>query len=250
MPPQLIHHHFLRLCGDTAVLLYALQQVRGSDVRSHDQYGVLKIYSAPLGISDPAVVKHLKQYIEHIRVGFLHLVKQHHRIGLPSDGLRKLPSLLIANIAGRRSNQAGYGIFFHIFAHVDTHHIVFVVEQSRCQGFGQFRLAHAGGAQEQERADGLARILDPRLGADDGLADLGDALVLADHSPVQFLVQMQGFVALALRQLGHRDAGPPGDDLGDLLIGHFLMHQGHIPGIDLLLFDFQLLFQCGQRTIA
>ena len=83
-------------------------------------------------------------------MGFLNLVKEHDAVGLPADCFRQLAPFLIAHISGRRPDQPGYGIFLHILAHINPHHIILVIKQRCRQGFGQFRLTHAGRPQEQK----------------------------------------------------------------------------------------------------
>ena len=66
--------------------------------------------------------------------------------------------------------------------------------------FAQLGLADPGGAEEDERADRAARILDPGAGPDHGVGDQLDRLVLADHPLVQDLVEPQQLLPLALLQ--------------------------------------------------
>ena len=65
------------------------------------------------------------------------------------------------------------------------------VEQGRGEGPGQFGLPDPGRAEEDERADRPARILDAGAGPDDGVGDQLDRLVLADDPLVQDLVEAQ-----------------------------------------------------------
>ena len=46
----------------------------------------------------------------------------------------------------------------------------------------QFGLAHAGGAEEEERPDRPARLAQARTAASDGIADGADGVVLPDQS--------------------------------------------------------------------
>ena len=100
------------------------------------------------------------------------------------------------------------------------------------------------GPEEDERADRALRVLDARARADDGVGDELHGLVLADHALVQDLVEAQQLLALALDQAGDRDAGPAGDDLGDLVLGDLLAQQ---PGLALLVVQALLL---GLRAAA
>ena len=57
-----------------------------------------------------------------------------------------------------------------------------------------------------------------RSASGDGL----DRLVLADDALVQALLHVDQLLDLALHQAGDGDAGPLGDDLGDVLLGDLL----------------------------
>ncbi len=145
---------------------------------------------------------------------------------MASDGLCQLTAFFIADISGRRSDQSGNGEFLHVFTHIDPDDIVFVIEQCFRKGLGQLGLADTGGTQEEERADRPVGILDAGTGPEDGFGYFRDRFILADDTFVQNVVQMQELFALALHQLGDRDAGPSGNDPGDLFIRHGVTKQG------------------------
>ena len=85
------------------------------------------------------------------------LVEQDHRVRAAADGLGELAAFVVADVAGRGADQAGHGVLRHVLAHVDAHHGMFVVEEELGQGAGEFGFADAGGAEEQEAADGPVR---------------------------------------------------------------------------------------------
>ena len=176
-------------------------------------------------------------------MGFFHFVKKHDRIRLPADCLRQLAAFLIAYISGRRPNQAGYGIFLHILAHVKAYHIILIVKKAGSQRFGQLSLAHARGAEEKEGTNRLTGILDAGFGADNRLRNLGHAFLLPNDTPVELFIQMEGLITLTLCKLGHRDARPAGDNFGNFLIADILMHQTKFLVLYLLFFHFQLALQ-------
>ena len=60
---------------------------------------------------------------------------------------------------------------------------------------------------------------------------------------------MQELFALALHELGDRDAGPPGDDLGDLLLGDAVAQQGALALLRGALLFLQLLPELGQAAV-
>ena len=107
------------------------------------------------------------------------------------------------------------------------------------------------GPEEQERADGAPRILDPGATAQDGVGDQVDGLVLADHPLVQDLGQAEQLLALALLEATHGDAGPAGDDVGDLLLGDDLPQQPAppLPGGQQLLLGLQATLQFRQLAV-
>ena len=108
----------------------------------------------------------------------------------------------------------------HVLGHVDADQRVLVAEQELGQRLGQLGLADAGRAEEDERADGPLGVLEAGARPPHGAGDGVDGLVLADDALVQRVLHLQQ----ALRSppaamLRHRDAGPDGDDLGDVLLG-------------------------------
>ena len=66
-------------------------------------------------------------------MGFFNLIKEHHAVGTAADLLRQLSRLIIAHITGRRANQLGDGVLFHIFGHVKPDQAVNAVEHFGCQ---------------------------------------------------------------------------------------------------------------------
>lgn len=114
-------------------------------------------------------------------------------------------------------------------AHVEADHAVLVAEQQLGEGLGQLRLAHAGRAEEEEGTHGAVRVAHTGPVAAHRLRDGGDRLVLADDPGVHLLLQLEELLLLAGGQLGHRDAGAPGDDVRDVPGGH-----GHDTGAPLL----------------
>ena len=196
-----------RAAGSISPLrVHALEQERRADVAGHDDDGVAEVDGAAVRVGEPAVVEDLQQHVEHVVVRLLDLVEQHHRVRAPAHGLGELAALVVADVAGRRADQARDGVLLHVLGHVDAHHVLFGVEQRRGERLGELGLAHAGRAQEDERADRAARVLDARAGAQDGVGHALHGLVLADHPLVQHLVEVQELLALGLDELRDGDA--------------------------------------------
>ena len=135
-----------------------------ADVRRHDDHGVAEVDRAALRVGEPAVVEHLQQRVEHVGVRLLDLVEQHHRVRLAADRLGELAALLVADVPGRRADQPADRVPLLVLAHVEADHVVLGVEQRRGERLGQLGLADAGGAEEDERPDRPARVLDARSG--------------------------------------------------------------------------------------
>ena len=72
-------------------------------VGGHDDDRIFEVHRAAVGVGDPAVVQDLQQDVQHVGVGLLDLVEQHHGVGLAADLLRQLARLVIAHIARRAS---------------------------------------------------------------------------------------------------------------------------------------------------
>ena len=66
---------------------HALNLVR-AEVRRHHDHGVLEIDGAPLAVGHAAIVEHLQQNIENIRMRLFDFVEQDHRVRLASHRLR------------------------------------------------------------------------------------------------------------------------------------------------------------------
>ena len=156
-------------------------------------------------------------------MSLLHLVEQDHGVRTTAHGLSKLAALVVTHVSRGRTDQTLDAELLHVLGHVDTHERTLVIEQALGQRLGELGLAHAGGAQEEEAADGLVRIGEARTAAAHGRGDSGDRLVLADDALMQLALQALQLVELALHHLGDGHAGPGAHDLGDLIGGHLLV---------------------------
>ncbi len=167
----------------------------------------------------------MQQHVEHLGVGFLDLVEQHHAVGLAAHGLRQLPAFLIAHVAGRRAHQPRHGVLFLVLAHIDADHSLVGVEQELGQRASHLGLAHAGGTQEDERAQGPVGVLQAAAGAADGVGDGAHRIVLAHHALVQPLFHVQQLLNFTFQQPRDGDAGPLAHDLGNVLGIDFFFQQ-------------------------
>ena len=116
---------------------------------------------------------------------FLDFVEEHDRVGPAPDRFGKLAAFLVTDIARRRTDQPRGGELFHVLRHVDLDQRVAIAEHEFRERAGEERLADAGRAEEDERADRPLRILQIRARAAQRLADRGDGFVLADDALLQ-----------------------------------------------------------------
>ena len=70
-------------------------------------------------------------------------VEKDYRIGSAANRLGQLTALIVAHISRRGAYKTGYGEFLHIFAHIDTHHILLIVKQTFGKGFCKFGFTDA-----------------------------------------------------------------------------------------------------------
>ena len=135
---------------DFAGLAGVLDQQRAADVRGHDDDGVAEVHGAALAVGETAVVEDLQEDVENVVVGLLDLVEENHAVGPAADGFGKLAAFLVTDVAGRRADEPGHGVFLHVFAHVDADDVFLAVEERFGEGAGQLGFADTGGAEENE----------------------------------------------------------------------------------------------------
>ena len=129
----------------------------------------LKSTIAALAVGEPAVLQHLQQRVEHVRVRLLDLVEQHHAERLAPHLLGQLAALVVADVAGRRTDEPRHGVAVVELGHVELDQRVVVAEQELGQRLGQLGLTDTGRAGEDERATGTLRVLEAGPGAPDRL---------------------------------------------------------------------------------
>ena len=147
--PRTTAHHFL-LDRLHVFAFPEVDEIFGAEVRGHDDEHVAEIDRAALAVSEPSIVEHLQQDVEHVRMRFLDFVKQHDLIRPPPHRLGQSSAFLVADIAGRGADKPGDRVLLHIFGHVDAHERALVIEQERRKRLGELGLADAGWAQEHE----------------------------------------------------------------------------------------------------
>ena len=154
------------------------------------------------------VIQHLQQNIEDIRMCFFDFIEQNHRVGISSHLLRELAAFLIADVAGRRTDNLRDGVFFHVFTHVNPNESLFRAEHSFRQCLGEFGLTDTGRAEEKEGTNRTVRILQADPSAPDSAGYRTPCLILPDDTLMKHRLQLFQALILLLGQFLDRDSGP------------------------------------------
>ena len=182
----------------------ALAELRRADVAGHDDDGVAEVDRAPVAVRQPTVLQYLEHDVEHVRVSLLDLVEEHDAEGPAAHRLGQLSCLVVADVAGRRADEAGDGVALRELGHVHTHHVLLIVEQAGRQRARKLRLSDARGAEEHERAHRALLVAQAGARTAYRVGDGDDGVVLADNPLVQTVLQVQEALGLLLHQPGRR----------------------------------------------
>ena len=154
-----------------SVVQRRVDEVGRAEVAGQDQQRVAEVDRAALAVGEPAVVEHLQQDVEDLGVGLLDLVEEHDGVGPAADRLGELAALVVADVAGRGTDQARDRVLLGVLAHVDAHDRALVVEEEVRERLGQLGLADAGRPEEQERAGRPVGVGDAGPRASYGVGD-------------------------------------------------------------------------------
>src|SRR4051794_16239630 len=219
----LVHLLLHLLVGDRLVGLAepdrGLAQVGGTEVRGHDDHGVLEVDRAALGVGQAPVLQDLEEGVEDVGVGLLDLVEEHHRERLAPHGLGELTAFVVADVARGRTHEPRHRVLLHVLAHVELDQRGLVTEEELGERLGGLRLPDSGRAEEDERARRPLRVLQAGPGAPDRLRDRLDRGLLADDPLVQLVLHAGQLGGPPLGELVARDARPQAQHLGDRLLG-------------------------------
>ena len=212
-----------------------------AQVTGHYNDRIAEIHGPAMAVGQPAVLQYLEQDVEDLRVGLFYFVEEHYPVRAATHRLGKLARFVVADIPGRRPDQARNGVLLGILGHVDTDHVAFVVEQEFGQCSCKFGLPHAGRAQQDETADGPSRVADTGPGAANSFGDGIHRLILADDPLVQFIFHVDQPLRFTSQKPSGWNTGPFGHQLGNVGLFH---HHVHVAvGQHLMLFRFELRLQ-------
>ena len=190
-----------------------------ADVGSHDDDGVAEVDFPGERIGNFSFFENLQEEVHDIGVGLLDFVEKDHAVGATSNRLAELAAFFVADVAGRRADQTASGKFLHILGHIDLDEGIAITEHELCKSLGEKGFADAGGAEEDERADGASGIFEVGTGTAEGLANGDDGFVLADDFAPQLAFHGEEFLGFGLFHAVEGDASPFGDDVHNIVIG-------------------------------
>ena len=104
-----------------------------TEVARHDDDGVAEVDDAALAVREPSVVEHLQEELVELARRLLDLVDEHDRVRLAADVLRELATLVVTDVARRRTNETSDRVLLRVFGAVDTDHGFGRVEEQGCE---------------------------------------------------------------------------------------------------------------------
>ena len=191
-------------------------------VAGHDQHRVAEVDRAAEAVGQLAVLQHLQQDVEDVRVGLLDLVEQDHRVGLAPHLLGEHAALVVAHVARRRADQAADTECFSMYSDMSTRISEdWSPKRNSVRRRATSVLPTPVGPRKMNEPMGRRGSRRPARLRRMALETASSGLVLADDPLAQLLLHAQQLVGLLLLDLGHRDAGDVGDDPADqALVDH------------------------------
>src|SRR6218665_3584146 len=147
----------------------AVRDVLRSEVRCHDDDGVLEVHHPTLTVGEAPLFQDLQQRIEDIRVCLLNLVKQNNTERLPTHLLGELPPLLKSDETGRGAKQPRCGVLLTVLRHVQRDHRRLVIKEELRERLRKFSLTDTGRPRKDKRTRRSLRVFQPRPRAANGL---------------------------------------------------------------------------------
>src|SRR5471032_714749 len=135
-----------------------LLQAFGARVGGHDDDHVAEVGLASVVVGQRAMVHHLQQDVEDVRMRFFDFIEQQHGVRLLGDRFGQQAALVETNVARRRADQARHGVALHVLGHVEADQLD---AEDEGQLLGHLGLADAGRTGEQEGADRLSVLPRP-----------------------------------------------------------------------------------------
>ncbi len=138
---------------------------------------------------------------------------------------RKDAAERLAESIGRELSQQGDRMLLHVFGHVDAQQRTLIVEKKLGKGASQFSFSHASWTEKNKRTNRALGVAESGAGAADRVGHAFESLVLADDAMAKTVFHGDQLFHLAFEHLGDRNAGPLGDDAGDIFFVDFFFQH-------------------------
>ncbi len=92
-------------------------------------------------------------------MGFFDLIEQDHPVWAAAHSLGQLTTFFVANITGRGAEQARDGMLLPVFAHIDAHQGLLIIEHKPGQRLSQLGLTHTRRTDKDEGSNRPAGIV-------------------------------------------------------------------------------------------
>ena len=163
-------------------------------IGGEDQHHILQVdLIVGVVVTDAACVQDLQELVDDADVGLLHLVEQHHRLGVLLHKAGEITGLAVSVYLVATGKLDG-GFLVAVFAHVKAH-------EGPIQQLGgtlrQIGLAHTGRAGKEKGSHGLAGIFTqhcPQLGLEHSCCHGVDGVILSQHLLEQRIAHLGRFL--------------------------------------------------------
>ena len=162
----------------------------------------------------------LQQQSQHIRVRLFQLIQKYQTVGPAAHCLCQFSTVFIPHITGRRSDQPGNRLFFHIFRHVQTDHRIPAAVNFLCQRTAQLRFSHTCRPCKQQTGNGPVSVPDTGVAPADSLRHCIHRALLTDDPAAEKCFQFQKPLPFRRGQLPQRDPCPGRYNCRDLPSGN------------------------------
>ena len=143
-------------------------------------------------------------------------------------------------------------MFLHEFAHIDTDHSVFGVEQEFGQSLSELCLTDACRSEEEEGTIRTVRVGQAGTRTKNGVNDFINRFFLSDNALADVLSHIQKFLAFAFHHLGDRNTGCAGNHFGDFFCAYLCTQELRFFVVEFGFFFFflhKLFFKLGKFAV-
>ena len=114
-------HDELPCCWLDGAFTHVVEE-RRAKVARHDDDRVAEVDDTALAIGQPTIVEDLEEELIKLPRGLLDLVNEDDRVRLPTDVLRELATLVVADVARRSTDETSDRVLLRVLRTIDTNH--------------------------------------------------------------------------------------------------------------------------------